>query len=124
MRKSFLMKARFLSVLMMFAIVTAAISPACAFVNGGTSLIEICNAAGDVEIIAVSGSEAPTRPHQQTQHDCAFCFAADNQAGKAISNYDFSLYLTHQTLRVSAGLIVPAQLQVHDYHAQGPPISL
>ncbi len=76
---------KFLSVLLILAFLTAGISPACAFISGKTSLIEICASDGSLKTIEVSYNQAVDieesnggSKHQTKKNDCAFCFANTN----------------------------------------------
>lgn len=86
----------FVHLLLIAAFVTAGISPACAFISGGQSLIEICAADGSVKTISVPAAQsplavagqsapAPAPHHSQLKDQCAFCFtAAQGQALAAL----------------------------------------
>lgn len=63
-------------VLVLAALVLSGASPACEFISGGKSLIEICAADGSLKTIAVDDNQTPTEgKHQNAKKDCAFCFA-------------------------------------------------
>lgn len=63
----------YIQILGLAALVLSGISPACAFVSGKISLIEICTADGDIKTIPAEG-ETPAS-HHDAKPDCAFCFA-------------------------------------------------
>jgi hypothetical protein len=71
-------------ILVMLSIVTAGISPACAFIGGKMSEIEICKSDGSVETIRVSDNQIPSSdqaPHK-AQKECGFCTLTSQ--GKAL----------------------------------------
>ncbi len=78
------LRGRFLYVVLMVAMVMATVSPACAFVSGGKSWIQICGADGSIRQVEVPAAMDPfadpqpdtPQDHHQAQPDCAFCFAA------------------------------------------------
>lgn len=69
-----------LHVLLIFAMVSALASPACAFVSGGKHWIEICGADGLIKTVAVSADELPYAPEQDQEtakkQGCGFCLQA------------------------------------------------
>ena len=73
----------FLHIVLIFAFLTAGISPACAFISGGNGqFIEICAADGLLKRIKVSDdyqplgeeSQRPLPSHSYKKTDCSFCF--------------------------------------------------
>jgi len=119
------MKRGYLSALIMIAMVSALVSPACAFMSGSTAgFIEICTSDGDIQTIAVPGDQSSSqqRGAHQAQPDCAFCFAAvqakalnaeATQFAKPSSSYE----------KISAGVFAPSSLILKPYYSQGPPLS-
>jgi hypothetical protein len=115
--------------LLIAALGSFGISPACAFVSGKVTLIEICAADGSLQTVAVDESgqkvdkPAPGSGHQANKkHDCAFCTAsaqAKITPEAFILNLPVAESLTPRaevkSLNRFAGLI-PA--------ARGPPASL
>ena len=67
--------------LMILALVTAGVSPACAFVSGKMTIMEICGADGLMKV-AMPADEGPASTDQQ-KHDCGFCLA--QTMGKALT---------------------------------------
>lgn len=74
----------FLHLTLIMAIVTAGISPACAFISGQTSMMELCSPDGDVRVVEVPAAMDPfadPAPPQDDHHamdnmdECTFCFA-------------------------------------------------
>lgn len=79
----------FVQCLVILALVTAGVSPACAFISGKTTMIEICSDDG-VTKVAVPADQAPdTADHDRQGHDCGFCLA--HATGKAITTPDAAI---------------------------------
>lgn len=75
--------------LMILALVTAGVSPACAFISGKMTMIEICGVDGLTQI-SVPVSQAPdTADHDRHAHDCGFCL--NHATGKAITTPDAAI---------------------------------
>lgn len=80
------MKNFYLNIVIITALALAHISPACAFVSGQTSVIEICTADGFVKTVEVAADmnpfyDADSEQNQtppQAKKQCAFCFAGDH----------------------------------------------
>lgn len=120
---------RYLNVfLVILALVSAGISPACAFISGKTSLIEICTADGIVKTVAVTedGRQVSPLDHEgdkAKKSDCAFCINA--AAAKSAPAGD--------ALVIAPGAPAPGPVQiladalasmpVKSFHATGPPVS-
>lgn len=73
--------------LVVLGLVTARISPACAFISGqSVSFIEICTSQG-IEKVAVTddrnSASQPGQSHHKTASQCDFCFSA--QTGKTLT---------------------------------------
>lgn len=76
----------FVQCLMILALVTAGVSPACAFISGKMTMIEICGVDGLMQV-SVPADQAPdTADHDQHGHDCGFCLT--HATGKAITTPD------------------------------------
>ncbi|MFP4314466.1 MAG: DUF2946 family protein, partial [Alphaproteobacteria bacterium] len=103
--------------LILFAIVTAGISPACAFMGAQKGWIEICASDGSVKRIQVSSDYLPdekdSAPAEQSSlmEDCLFCFATAQ--GKAASSPSFLVMtsLTSGYIAVGSGTYIPRNLQ-------------
>lgn len=122
-----LVRNLFMQCLVICALVTAGISPACAFIAGKTSLMEICGPEG-LMMVEVPADQAPgsaDADHAPHPHDCGFCIA--QASGKAITTpplaiidfdfvYDGPRFAAAQTLRTS---IMDGPLP-----ARGPPAFL
>lgn len=68
----------FVHLLLVLALVSAGISPACKFIAGQYDVLEICGAHG-AKTVLVPASQSPVQKQDNTDHhkqDCAFCFAS------------------------------------------------
>lgn len=75
--------------LMILALVTAGVSPACAFISGKMTMIEICSVDGMMKV-AVPADQAPdTGDQHQRSYDCGFCIA--HVTGKALTTPDTAI---------------------------------
>ncbi len=115
-----------INLLVIFALILANVSPACAFISGQhSSVIEICTADG-VRTISVdvpnSGNE--TEQEHASSSDCNFCF--NQSLGKTFSN-DGSLVSTTIAFGDSASSYeaeAPQDFKKHVYIARAPPTFL
>lgn len=74
---------------MILALVTAGVSPACAFISGKMTMIEICGVDGMIQV-SVPADQAPdAADHDQQKYDCGFCLA--HATGKAITTPDAAI---------------------------------
>lgn len=126
------MNRALLSALMIFALVSAMISPACAFVSGGKTLIEICAADGSFKTIAVDDDQSPIttqtshdKPQNHThavQSDCAFCFATANSKPLTAQTLTLGLpLLSASYIKSGAGQIIPLSAATLTYNSRAPP---
>jgi hypothetical protein len=113
--------------LVILALVSAGISPACAFISGKTSLIEICTADGAIKTVAVTedGRQVSPLDHQdKTQKtDCAFCLnasAAKSALTGAVLVNAPQIPAPGPARTLAASL---AQTPAKAFHATGPPAS-
>lgn len=112
----------------MFAIVTAGISPACAFVNGGKGFIQICDSEGDVKNIEVPEEYLPflpedkqTKQHENAVKDCTFCiFSATSKTFKT-QNFPSLITVKGDYIAVSSGTLLPHSLDDAPFQPRGPP---
>lgn len=108
--------------LMILALVTAGVSPACAFVSGKMTLIEICGIDGLMNV-AVPADQAPDSSGQhQQQYDCGFCIA--HAAGKALTTPDTAIIdfaYVYQTGPAPARLAERSSVFDRALPVRGPP---
>jgi hypothetical protein len=73
-------RSAWLNILLIAAFVFAGISPACKFISGQTSLIEICTSEG-IKLVAEQAppaneaNDTKDHDHKKPEH-CAFCFSS------------------------------------------------
>ena len=119
----------FTFVLVILAIVSAGVSPACAFVSGGTSFIQICGADGEIQKVEVDAAldpfadEAPMPLEDALEsfEQCPFCFATSSQKYTQAGNLGLNAVLPISYLPVSAGTAVPQSFSLRGFDARGPP---
>ena len=94
-----------LNIFIMLAVVSAGISPACKFISGQQTWLEICGAEG-IKKILIASDEVPDDQHQEHANadPCAFC-------------------LTHASVKVmgvkTAGVPAPVfQTARHDFNEE------
>jgi hypothetical protein len=112
----------FISLLIVAAFLSAGISPACAFISGQTSLIEICNEVGEIETIAINaeGEKVPQQKHAHQDQDCTFCFSAAH-AKTFVKAQSIPVVLSAGYLRKSSGSAIPVTLSLKAFESTGPP---
>jgi len=121
----------FLHLTLIMAIVTAGISPACAFIGGQKSMIELCSPDGDVRLVEVpaamdpfAGSVSRQEDHhaQDNMDECTFCLAKTQ--GKSIKAADLAtlLILPARYLAVGGGTFIPQSLSAANFQPRAPPV--
>lgn len=111
--------------LVILALVSAGISPACAFISGKTSLIEICAADGEIKTVAVTEDGRQVQPGAQDKagNDCVFCLnAATAKSGPAGGQILYVLAAPAPAFFPSS-VAAPADIAAKPFHATGPPAS-
>lgn len=122
----------FLHLTLMMAIITAGVSPACAFINGQTSMMELCSPEGDVRLVEVPAAMDPfadnTVPSPADNHhaqdnmdDCTFCFAKTQSKSLKAADAVISPLMLPRYLAISAGTSIPTSLKAANFHARAPP---
>ena len=111
--------------LVIFALVTAGVSPACAFISGKMTMIEICGADGMMKV-AVPADELPDEgaKHERAP-DCGFCIA--HASGKALTTPDTAIIdfsFVYDTAPVYQAVDFMAPVLDGRLHLRGPPASL
>lgn len=111
----------------MLAIIGAGISPACKFISGQQTWLEICGADG-IKKVLIASEEIPDAPHEQdhaSTEPCAFCLTHSSvkvtAAQKSIVIVP-PLYLSAVTIERSEGIYAFALYQ--NTFARGPPVLL
>ena len=121
----------FLHLTVIMAIVTAGISPACAFINGQTSMIELCSPNGDTRFVEVSAAMDPfavPAPAHEKHHaqdnmdDCAFCFAQSHGKSFSVNSNVSAPNLLPLYLAISAGTFIPQSLKAANFQPRAPPL--
>lgn len=111
--------------LIIAALASAGISPACAFVSGKTSLIEICAADGSLKTIAVDENQNPIDPAQHShkaQKDCAFCFSNAHSPASLAKAPMITAPLRTAYLEIGSGSAIPITRTNKAFESTGPPI--
>jgi hypothetical protein len=121
-----LTRTALLQMFLILVFIMAQISPACAFVSGKMSLMEICAADGSSKTIKVSDAfdpaqkQTPQKDHK-LQSECALCFSQAH-IGKILLNAQNIQAIIPQSYRISsAGMIVPKTLKLHHSQPRAPP---
>lgn len=119
---------KILHALVIFAIMFVGISPACAFISGNSSFIQICAADGSVQTIEVDASLDPffepapiSTDHLDAMEKCSFCFASSHQKYNDVRSYVIAFDAAPRYLRVSGGVFVPVGSETSLYQPRGPP---
>ncbi len=115
-------------VLLLLALVTSGISPACAFIAGKMQQIEICAADGTLKTVTLSrapssdqsGLPAVPQPHKSKKTDCMFCFSASAFHPVAGDSVFFQPFLT-DGLGIGAGTLIQRSVFRSPFEATGPP---
>ena len=122
----------FIHILIVAAIITAGISPACAFISG-KNYIEICNADGQVKKIALPADKNPlanldtSSSNHSSDHklkdDCGFCFASSHS--KALKNVVLVLEKPqfNRFINVGSGTFILKGQSNYGFLARAPPLS-
>lgn len=110
---------------MTLALVTVGVSPACAFVSGKMTMIEICSADGMMKI-AVPADEMPDAADQSQQiYNCSFCLAqtmskALTTPATAIIDFEY----VYSEIAPSAVMAFTVPVLDGRLPVRGPPVSL
>ncbi len=121
----------FLHLTLIMAIVTAGISPACAFINGQTSTIELCSPNGDVRVVEVPAEmdpfaePAPAQDKHNAQDnmdDCTFCFAKTHAKSLSAVSTTKASFILPRYMAVGVGTYIPQSLKAASFQPRGPPV--
>ncbi|MCC6599004.1 MAG: hypothetical protein IT559_09485 [Alphaproteobacteria bacterium] len=114
--------------LMILALVSAGVSPACAFISGKVSQIEICGADGNIKTLTVNADGTPAAPsgsqnHETAKKKCAFCFSSS--LGKYASSpppIDAFIQPDNGTILEFFLGAAPEKPAPGSFYATGPPV--
>lgn len=117
----------FIHMLVVLAMVLSTISPACAFMSGNASMIEICGADGSIKTITVDAALDPfaaldEQPLKAEKPPCAFCLAMTSLKA-AMPAQDIVLFVppVYQGLMTGPGTIFLSQTLSLGFKPTGPP---
>lgn len=120
----------FIHLLAIWGLVLATVSPACAFISGQGSVIQICGADGHVKTIKVSAALDPTAPAPQDDKkqlqsladECAFCFSFGTMKGNAATAFTIMPAPPAELfVRSGPGSIVFSSAPSLGFYSTGPP---
>jgi len=118
----------YIHALVILAIVMVGISPACAFISGNSSFIQICAADGSVQSIEVDAALDPfaekapiSTDHLDAMEKCPFCFASSHQKYGEAQSSSISFHVNSRYLIVSNGNAIPLGSTRVSYQPRGPP---
>ena len=118
-------RANVLNLIVMLAVITLQISPACAFNNGSTSSwIEICTANGTIEYVATTDKTTQSDDQTHTaKQQCSFCFTHATQAladlDKAVHTYTAAI--TSEYIAAGSGSLIYKAYSALNYQTRAPP---
>jgi len=122
----------FIQVLIVFALTSAGISPACNFINGNSEngWIQICASDGTIKNVKVDADqlpfsdkgEAPASQEHMALDDCAFCFSHTNGKTLAVNAVKISNPIQYSYLKISGGIFAPKLLNARIYQPRAPPV--
>ncbi len=124
--------AKTLHLFFILAFVLAGISPACKFISGEKSFMEVCFSDGSLKKIEVPAEYnaflAKADPKQQQKqgsheksNDCAFCFAQSSLAKNSISSAAILISPPGETLTIGAGTFSLRGTDRSPFQSRGPP---
>ena len=122
----------YISVLVMAAIMLVGVSPACAFISGGKSFIQICGADGSVQSVEVDAAfdplaQAPAHDpaqHLETFDKCPFCFIQTHQKFGMVGSTVLGLNALPAYIFIGAGSAIPKTQNAQAFQPRGPPVFL
>ncbi len=124
--------ARFLHLFFILAFVLAGISPACKFISGEKTFMEICFSDGSLKrvevpeeyrVLTAKAEKAPQNDgHAHKESDCGFCFAQSSLSKNTLTTTAAILISPPaQSVPLGAGSFAMAGAQVSPFHSRGPP---
>ncbi len=126
------MRLFFIHALVIASIIMVGVSPVCAFVSGGKTIIEICAADGTLQSVEVDaafdpfaapqGKSVPLQEHLEDMEQCTYCFAADHAKDTAPEGLNIKPVIMAGYLVVSGGVAIPLGDRLTLYQPRGPPV--
>ncbi|MBK6896348.1 MAG: hypothetical protein IPH06_07135 [Alphaproteobacteria bacterium] len=124
--------AKALHLFFILTFVLAGISPACKFISGEKSFMEVCFSDGSLKRVevpaeynALLAKAGQTQQKQQDGHhknaDCAFCFAQSSLSKNTASSSVILMNPPGETLALGAGTFVLRGTQPSPFQSRGPP---
>lgn len=116
------MKRNLILLILAMSIISAGLSPACKFISGESTLIEICTAFGvkNITLPMNDGKNSGPAGHKLTDQ-CAYCFASQNHK-YIIETYKFlepPIAFTRQEHEVERQIYL--KYRYSHYRSTGPP---
>lgn len=124
--------ARILHIFFVLAFVLAGISPACKFISGEKTFMEICFSDGSLKrvevpeeyrVLTAKAEKTPEdRSHAHKDSDCGFCFAQSSLSKNTLTATAAILISPPaQSVPLGAGSFVVAGVKTSPFHSRGPP---
>lgn len=111
---------------LILAFILAGVSPACKFISGQMSVMEICGFDGP-KLVVVDSTQIPDQdPHKKlAMDDCAFCFAQGTQKATGITVVHFWIPSDNAlTLAAMDAAVRIGNESAQPFEARGPPAIL
>lgn len=118
------------NILLILAFLTSGISPACQFISGATSIIEICAADGTLKTIELPADQSPLPQEPSNKHktnfgtDCAFCYSASNLKTLKTDLQELSPTTDPKYISTGPGGYILKRTGSQNFDARGPPLLL
>lgn len=126
----------YLHVFFLLAFITAGISPACQFVSGKKTLMQICFSDGSLKTVELAGQFNPyellgqnnktkktDKSHaREKQQDCGFCFAQSHQLKMPLASIELAVGPVSSDLTLGAGSFAYKAYELNAFQSRGPPI--
>lgn len=123
--------AKSLRLFFVLAFVLAGISPACKFISGQKSFMDICFSDGSLKRVEVPAEYNPLMARADTSqqqedrhkdHDCSFCFAQSSLGKNTPASAALMLVNPPaQIVPLGAGSFALAGAEHASFHSRGPP---
>lgn len=123
--------ARFLHLFFILAFVLAGISPACKFISGEKTFMDICFSDGSLKRVEVPAeysavmAKAEKTPqnngHAHKDSDCGFCFAQSSLSKNTLTAAAILISPPAQSVPLGAGSFAIAGAQASPFQSRGPP---